>query len=245
MSALGALVSGVAHEVNTPLGNALIGSNIISIESEKLVNNLNNNTLKKSTLTQRLETINESSILLNKTLIYANDLIKSFKQVSVDQMTEEIRKINLNEYLNEIFLTNKNKLKQISVSININCSDDLNLNTFPGFISQIFNNFIQNSIIHGFEHKKQNCIISVEVKELENNLLYISYKDNGKGVNKEIEKKIFEPFVTDKKNNGGTGLGLSVVYNIVTHKLGGTINLIHLELGCEFGITIQKNFKNE
>ena len=224
MSALGNLVSGIAHEVNTPLGNAITSSSIISKESNLIIEEFEKGTLTRSKMEKKLSILNKSSELLTKTLYYASGLIKSFKQISIDQVTNDIRVFNIKTYVEEIFLTNHNKLKLIPVEISIIADDNIKINTSPGVIAQILNNLIQNSVIHGFENFKGKAKISVLLKTKEEELI-IEYIDNGQGINKEIKDKIFEPFVTTKRNAGGTGLGLNIVYNLVYQKLKGSIHV--------------------
>ena len=238
MAALGSLVSGVAHEVNTPLGNAVTGSSIIRGECQELLKMMDNGTLKKSILSDKLMHLEEASRLLSKSVTNAADLIKSFKKISVDQSLEAKREFDPQAYINEVFLTFRNKLKQVPVSVDIVCKEKIVLNSFPGAFAQIFNNFIQNSIMHGFEHKVDNANIRVEIYTKEDKLCIV-YTDNGGGADESIKKKIFEPFVTTKRNAGGTGLGLNIVYNIVTQKLLGTLLFdSELKKGVKFTIII-------
>ncbi|WP_108061663.1 ATP-binding protein [Poseidonibacter lekithochrous] len=238
LSALGNLVSGIAHEVNTPLGNAITGSSVITKETQALVEEFNDGTLKKSTMQRRLDVINETSSLLSRTLHYASGLIKSFKQISVDQVTNDIREIQIKDYIEEVFLTNHNKLKLVPAKVTIEANDDLVIKTSPGVISQIINNLIQNSIKHGFDNYKGEAQISVCIEEKDENLI-IEYEDNGIGINEDIKEKVFEPFVTTKRNSGGTGLGLNIVYNLIIQKLKGSLEMTSTEnIGTKFIITI-------
>jgi len=245
MSALGNLVSGIAHEVNTPLGNAITSSSIIQKETSSLFKSFEEGTLKRSTLDSKLNILNESSSLLVKTLNYASELIRSFKQISVDQATNDIRKFEIKEYIYEIFLTNHNKLKLIPVNISIYGDDDVKIKNSPGIIGQIFNNLIQNSITHGFDEFKGNARITV-LLEVKNEDLIIEYSDNGKGIPQDLIGKVFEPFVTTKRNAGGTGLGLNIVYNLVTQKLQGKIQIqSQKDLGVKFIITIPLEYRRK
>ena len=246
MSALGNLVSGIAHEVNTPLGNAITTSSIIKKESTHLLEDLSNGVLKRSVMESRLNVLNESSALLIKSLNYSSNLIKSFKQISVDQVTNDIREFNIKNYIEEIFLTNNNQLKIIPVAIVIKCEDDdLLIKTSPGVIAQIINNLIQNSIIHGFNDFKTNAKINVMITT-EGKMISIVYEDNGKGIDETIKDKIFEPFITTKRNAGGTGLGLNIVYNLIYQKLKGSLTLKSEEnVSTRFIIKIPKTYSNE
>ena len=246
MSALGNLVSGLAHEVNTPLGNAITSSSIIQKESNHLLEDIKNNTLKRSIMESRLFILSESSHLLVRTLDYASNLIKSFKQISVDQITNDIREFNIKDYIKEIFLTNSNKLKSIPVKIIIKCEEDgLLIKTSPGVIAQIFNNLIQNSIIHGFNNFKNNARIKVIISS-KKDMINIVYEDNGQGIDLNIKESVFEPFITTKRNSGGTGLGLNIVYNLIYQRLKGSLTLTSKkDVGTKFVIEIPKIYSNE
>jgi len=238
MASLGSLVSGVAHEVNTPLGNAVTGSTIIKKEAKFLLDSMQNATLKKSTLQESLIHINETSRLLYKSINTAANLVRSFKQMSVDQSIEQKRKFDIVEYVNEIFLTFHNKLKKIPVDVELISEDIIIIDSYPGVFSQLLNNFIQNSIIHGFEDKKDNAKITIELSIMDEVLVLI-YADNGSGMDEELKAKAFDPFVTTKRNAGGTGLGLNIVYNLITQKLKGTLVLdTNKNKGTKFIITI-------
>ena len=187
----------------------------------------------------RLQVLIDSSRLLNKTLKYSADLIKSFKQISVDQITNDIRSIDIQQYINEIFLTNHNRLKILPVEVNITSNkDEIIINTSAGIFGQVFNNLIQNSIIHGFENIQKKAVINVDLIK-EDEKLIIIYEDNGLGIEESIKDRIYEPFVTTKRNSGGTGLGLNIVYNLITQKLKGTLHLESTRnIGTKFIITI-------
>ena len=224
MAALGGLVSGLSHEVNTPLGNALTGASIIEHETQELDRFIKENTLKKSILEEKLHILSSTATLLVKTITQAASLIRSFKKISVDQTHEENRKFNLYEYINEIFLTFHNKLKKVPIEVIIKGDESLDIYSYPGVFAQIINNLIQNALMHAFPNEYQNSKITVMFERIENNLV-LHFIDNGVGINESVKGKIFEPFVTTKRNEGGTGLGLNIVYNIVAQKLAGTIKL--------------------
>lgn len=225
MAALGALVSGISHEVNTPLGNALTGASIIQHEVRELDKLFNANSLKKSSLEDIIQTLGATSSLLMKTLTQAANLIRSFKKISVDQVHEEKRLFNLHDYVNEIFLTFHNKLKQVPVEVIIRGSESCQINSYPGVFAQIINNMIQNSLLHAFPDKHTSAKIIVTFELLPDDNLLFEFTDNGEGVNESVKEKIFEPFITTKRNAGGTGIGLNIVYNIVAQKLHGTIDM--------------------
>jgi len=233
MASLGSLVSGVAHEINTPLGNALTGSTILHSDAKNLLQMINNGTLKKSTLQEGLKDIEETSSLVVSSITRAANLVKSFKQMSVDQTIEAIRDFNLHTYFNEVLLTFKGKLKQVPAHVTINGDENILIKSYPGVLAQILNNLINNSILHGFEHKKEDARITIHL-EIREDKLYFIYSDNGSGIDESIKDKVFDPFVTTKRNAGGTGLGLNILYNLVTQKLKGEL---HLESKKDEGVT--------
>ncbi len=249
MSLLGNLVSGIAHEVNTPLGNALVGSSIINKECNKIQKSLETNTLKYSELNNSIDVLQKTSVLLNTTLVYASNLVKGFKEISVDQRTDELRNFFLISYLKEIFLTNNNKLKKIPVSVRIkyisntdtDTDTDIKLKSFPGIVAQIFNNLIQNSIIHGFENIQKQAKINITIFVKNDNLI-VHYYDNGKGIKENIINNIFEPFITTKRSEGSCGLGLNIIHNLVFKKLKGSIKVISkINQGSKFILTFPIN----
>lgn len=238
MASLGALVSGVAHEVNTPLGNAITGSSIIKQETAELEKRMNNGTMTKSYLQETITSLNETARLLFKSVDSAATLVRSFKKISVDQSIEDKRKFDIVEYTKEVVQTFNSKLKSIPVKVIIEASDSIIIYSFPGTFAQLLNNFIQNAIIHAFEFKKENAIINIKMN-LVNNVFELSFEDNGAGMSEEIKKKAFDPFVTTKRNAGGTGLGLHIAYNLVSQKLKGTIELQTQEgIGTKFIVYI-------
>jgi signal transduction histidine kinase len=147
--------------------------------------------------------------------------VRSFKQVAVDQSSDDHRQFALLPYIKEILLSLQPKLKGRNIDIQIDCPIELNVDTYPGAISQILTNFIMNSLHHGFESLPKGIIhIAIEKQE---NLLQLIYADNGTGMNQEALSKLFDPFYTTKRGQGGSGLGAHIVYNLVTGLLGGSI----------------------
>ncbi|MDD5158154.1 HAMP domain-containing sensor histidine kinase [Sulfurimonas sp.] len=234
MASLGTLVSGVAHEINTPLGVALTGISQITHEVKKLETNYKNEMLTEEALNEYIATMKQLTQTINDRLNNAALLVKSFKHISVDQHFEDKREFHLKKYIDDLFLGLQNLIKSKRVQIVNTIDETLVLESYPGIFSQIFSNLILNSIKHGFEQNTENIIkISVEL----NDYLIIHYQDNGVGVTDEIEKKIFDPFFTTKRGEGGSGLGLNVVYNLITQKLKGKLSLVRV-LPHGLGLTI-------
>ncbi|HEX5329620.1 ATP-binding protein [Sulfuricurvum sp.] len=238
MAALGNLVSGVAHEVNTPLGNAITGGSIIVRETQQLLHQMEEGTLKKTVMEQKLTILNETSHLLLNSINHAANLIRSFKRISVDQSVEDKQEFNLYEYLEEILLTFHNKLKKVPVTVILEGDRDLLIKSYPGVYAQIISNFIQNSLLHGFSGSSTEATITIRFNT-EGKRLILTYSDNGVGMDEKIKKIAFEPFTTTKRNAGGTGLGLNIVYNLITQKLKGEISLrSEPQKGVEFTLTL-------
>ena len=151
----------------------------------------------------------------------AAELVSSFKQVAVDQSSENRRQFNLKEYINEILLSLRPRYKKTEHTIEVSCEDDIELNSFPGAFSQILNNLIMNSLIHGFREMEKGTI-TVNISRQEKNILFV-YRDNGRGMGPEEREKVFDPFYTTMRGKGGTGLGMSIVFNLITQTLKGGI----------------------
>lgn len=240
MASLGQLVAGVAHEINTPVGIGVTAASHLDEaikHTEKLVEQ---NTIKKSELLQFLDDSRESSQLILRNLSRASELIRNFKSVAVDQSIEEKREINLNTYIYEVFSSLLPKFKHSEIELAYICKQDININTYPGSIAQIITNLVLNAKNHAFQEDQSGKIFVEAFQEDETVTLRVT--DDGCGVAEEIRDKIFDPFVTTKRNQGGTGLGLNIVYNIVKQKLNGFIEVTSkIGAGTIFTITFPKN----
>jgi signal transduction histidine kinase len=221
MAALGRLVAGIAHEVNTPIGIGVTAASHLKKEIKNFNEHYLNESLSKNSFEEFIDTSTQSSDILLNNLERAANIIQNFKQVSVDQSSDTIRNFFLKEYLDSIVINLKPSLKQSSPLIEILCPKNLQIESNPGAFYQIFTNLIMNSVIHGFEEKENGHII-IEVHQKGNDLEII-YKDNGKGMSKENLDKVFDPFFTTRRSLGGSGLGTHIIYNLVTQKLHGTI----------------------
>jgi C4-dicarboxylate-specific signal transduction histidine kinase len=244
MSALGNLVAGVAHEVNTPLGISITAASIFKNEIKSIQERLDENKLTKSALHNFIETIAEADDILMKNLDRAALLIKNFKKISVDQGSEDIRDFELNAYMQEVLTTFKNELRYRPVTLDIKSKDTVILmHSYPGAIAQIIVNMLQNALVHAFDDEQEGKIV-IETQKY-NDKVKIIFSDDGKGVDKSIANKIFEPFITTKRHEGGTGLGLNITYNLVTQQLGGTMRIdsehkkgtsFIIEIPCELAV---------
>jgi signal transduction histidine kinase len=151
----------------------------------------------------------------------AANLIQSFKKIAVDQSSESWQTVELESYLKDIVVSLTPRLKKTKIKISIQCPETLRINTMPGALSQIITNFVTNSLMHGFSEGQEGEITITAKSEKQSTVL--TYADNGKGIARENIDKVFEPFFTTARGQGGSGLGLHLVYNIVTRNLGGSI----------------------
>ena len=219
---LGSLVAGISHEINTPIGICVTTASHVQEEALKLKKAFEENTVTKRQFEEHLDLILQTSSLIIANTETASSLVTSFKKIAVDQSYESIIAFNLNDYLKDIFLSLKPQLKkQKNLEIDINCPDKIIINIYPSAIYQILTNLVMNSIIHGFENR-ETCRISLRIYDKEQYIEMI-YSDNGIGMDAEVVKRMYEPFFTTKRGFGGSGLGMNIVYNIVTHKLKGSI----------------------
>ncbi len=237
MAALGSLVAGVAHEINTPVGTSITVASNLAAKTQDFADNIANGQLKRSILNNYLEVAQKSSDLLVQNLNRAGELVNSFKQVAVDQTNLELRYFKVKEYIEGILLNLAPQLKQSPHKLIVSGDDNLKINNYAGSLAQIVTNLVMNSLIHAYPQGKAGELHFEILSEGED--IKIIYSDDGCGIPQENLSKIFEPFFTTKRNEGGTGLGLHIVYNLITHKLQGNIDIeSSLEKGTKFTLTI-------
>ena len=223
LASLGALVAGVAHEINTPLGVCVTATSHLEEELQVALEAQARGPLSEEHLSQFFESATDAVRILKSNTQRAAKLINSFKQVSVDQASGEMRSVNLAEYLNEVLATLRPNLKSKPVSVNISCPPDFNIDTYPGALAQVITNLVMNSVIHGFEGRARGAI-NIEAQR-DGDTLHLQYSDDGNGTDETGLKKIFDPFYTTKRGTGGSGLGAHIVYNLITGPLGGRVQV--------------------
>ncbi|MEW8034368.1 MAG: ATP-binding protein [Candidatus Thiodiazotropha endolucinida] len=223
LAALGSLVAGVAHEVNTPIGVAMTSISACSEEIRQLKKLYEDEELSESDMDAFFETVYESMRLAKSGLDQAARLISSFKMISVDQNIDDIRQFDVCEYLRDIIRTFKNQLKKTKIQVNLDCPQQLMVKTYPGSLSQILNNLLSNVINHAYEPQEPG-IIHIQVEQ-KGNRLFLLFEDYGKGMDRALKDMIFQPFTTTARNKGGSGLGLNIVYNLVVQRFGGEIEV--------------------
>ena len=226
MASLGAMVAGVAHELNTPIGNALMVASTLSDVHRDFVKGSSKG-FSRTSFNQYLDSVDESSKILNRTLSRTADLIVSFKQIAVDRTSEKRRKFDLQEIINEIVITISPSLKKTPHQFISEVPTGIVLDSYPGSLGQVFINLITNSLMHAYDDSEISSFVgNIRVSvEQDDKTIKIVFSDDGKGVMDQNKNKVFDPFFTTKLGQGGSGLGLSIVFNIVTGILGGTIDL--------------------
>lgn len=239
MAALGGLVAGIAHEINTPLGIGVTAASHLEDETRKLMKLVGEGKVSRGALDAYQSEALSSAQLILSNLRRAGQLIKSFKQVAVDQSSEQAREIDLRTYLEEVLVSLGPALKKTPHTVSIKCPENLRIYTYPGAISQIVVNLVMNSLIHAFDGIARGEI-RIECESYDEEWLLL-YRDNGVGMSEDVRQRVFDPFFTTKRGQGGSGLGLHVVYNLVTQLLRGSLDCISAPgKGVEFQIQMPK-----
>lgn len=224
LASLGQLVAGVAHEINTPLGVAVAAASQLDAETRRMHALAADGRLKRSELDSFLSLTRELADLLLNSSQRAGSLIRSFKQVSADQASDALRDIDLPQYVREVLRTLEPMLRRSGVSVRVEGVESLTMQSYPGPIAQVLTNLIQNALLHAFEGVNDPSLtLRVEARSASQALLTV--RDNGNGMPPEVRDKVFEPFFTTKRNQGGTGLGMHIIHNLVTGPLGGEIQV--------------------
>ncbi|UDN23014.1 ATP-binding protein [Aeromonas veronii] len=223
MASLGSLVAGVAHEINTPIGISVTASSYLQERVADFKSHIESKQLSRSYLNEFTVNLDESMQLLQSNLRRASELIASFKQVAVDQSSEARYNFSLADNLHQVVVSLGHKLKKSQCEVDIQCDPKLSIFSFPGSFTQIYSNLILNSINHGFDNWDKPKKITIKVEQ-QGEELFIDYSDNGRGIPPEILPRIFDPFVTSKRGQGGSGLGTHIIYNLVVQLLKGRIS---------------------
>lgn len=223
LASLGGLVAGVAHEINTPLGICVTATSHLVQELKLTREELAAGELTEDSLNAFLDIVDQSLRIMTTNTQRAASLVRSFKQVAVDQSSDDIRSFKLRAYLDEVLLSLQPKIKGRKVAVQVDCPQDLVLDSFPGAVSQIVTNMVVNSLVHGFE-RDQAGTIAIRVQEADGEVTF-DYADDGAGMDQEALEKLFDPFFTTKRGSGGSGLGAHILYNLVTGALGGTVQV--------------------
>ncbi|WP_394129628.1 sensor histidine kinase [Shewanella maritima] len=224
MASLGALVAGVSHEINTPIGIAVTMSSTFDNNMRRFLEQAKNGDATLEDLVEFETESLEGLAIMQRALNQAAELIHSFKQVAIDQSSEVKRQFNLHEVLSEVFHTLQHQIKNTQYSVKLDCDQSITLNSYPGPLGQVITNLFNNAIIHGFDGRDQG-LIALTVSQKNAHTVHIDFRDNGNGIAKDNLNKIFDPFFTTKLGKGSSGLGMNIAYNIVNSVLGGDVSI--------------------
>ncbi|MCV2357205.1 PAS domain S-box protein [Paucibacter sp. B2R-40] len=236
LASLGSLVAGIAHELNTPIGNAMLMATTLAAR-QKAFEAAVADGLRRSTLQNFLDGLREASTMLEASLSRAAELISSFKQVAVDQSSYQRRSFDLREVLHETALSLGPSLKLCGTRLLEDVPAGLLMDSYPGPLIQVFMNIVNNAVLHAFEPGRSGCV-TIAARALGEDSVVIKVADDGCGMSSEHLQRAFDPFFTTKLGQGGSGLGLHIVYNLVTGLLGGKVSL-RSELGQGTQISIE------
>lgn len=225
LASLGALVAGVAHELNTPIGNGVIAVSTVRGALQNFRDSSAHG-LKRSALDTLIETVETGTDIAERNMARAAELITSFKQVAADQSSSQRRHFSLHEVVSEIALTLRPSLRHSNAALVLQVPEGITLDSYPGPLGQVLTNLINNAILHAFATQPDGRVtISAQVCSPQE--VCVTVADNGIGIDPEILPRIFDPFVTSKMGRGGTGLGLNIAHNLTVQVLGGDINVIN------------------
>jgi signal transduction histidine kinase len=229
MAALGSLVSGIAHEINTPMSIGITAASYMNERTRNIMAEWDAQNLTREALEQYLRDTGESSGIVLANLDHAARIIKSLKQVAVDQQLDEHREFELVSYIKDIIMSLKHQLRPGKHQIALESGNPVLVDTYPGVITQVINNLVFNSITHGFGDREGGQI-RISARDEGDDVILV-YRDDGRGLAEDELKHIFEPFYTTRRGQGGTGLGMNIVQNLVRDKLKGSIEIAQPEGG--------------
>ena len=247
MASLGGMVAGVAHEINTPVGVGVTAITYLEGETKQFENAFQQGGLTKENLSHYLSTVTESSNIVISNLKRAALLIQNFKKVAVNQSRSHNEEFLLQPFIDELLHSLQPRFRQHPITIEVDCSPNLTMHSDAGALSQVLINLIENSLIHAYPEQDSGLIhiqatLSEETTKestIKTPMITLNYQDDGVGMSESVRQHIFEPFFTTRRNSGGSGLGMQIVYNLVVHRLQGTIQVwSQPEQGSHFLITL-------
>jgi len=212
----------VAHELNTPIGNSLLMASTLQERSNALARRLQDATLRRSDLEAYMAATNDASALIVRSLHNAAELVSSFRQVSVDQASDQRRRFDLARACHEIGATMMNTVRRAGHALELDVPQGIVMDGYPGPLGQVIINFVNNAMLHAFAAPGGTMTLQASLLEGQ---VRLRFSDNGHGIDAAHVGRIFDPFFTTRMGQGGTGLGLNIAYNIVTTLLGGTIRV--------------------
>jgi signal transduction histidine kinase len=245
LAALGGLVAGVAHEVNNPIGISLTVASSFARRAEMFESELKTEQLRRSKLDEFVKTSRDAAQQLVANLQRAGELIQSFKQVAVDRSHAERRQFSLGEATDQIVASLRPVLKKAAITLAVDVPEGLLIDGYPGSYGQILTNLFLNAANHAFVNGRTGTI-TISARARGSDDVEIIFADNGAGMTPDVQRQAFDPFFTTRRNEGGTGLGLHIVYNLVTQQLGGRMMLeSRLGQGTTFRIIMPRIAKGQ
>jgi PAS domain S-box-containing protein len=224
LAALGRLVAGIAHEVNNPVGISLTVASALERRTALFAGEVARGDLRRSSLNDYLETSRDASTQLVSNLNRAAELITSFKQVAADRNYSDQRVFDLGDLTEQVVMSLRPGLRKQNLTLNVDCQPNLTMNSYPGPYGQVLTNLFLNSVAHAFPDGNAGAV-DIQVRASGKDNVEILFSDNGVGMSLDVRRRAFDPFFTTRRDQGGTGLGLHIVYSIVTTRLGGRLDL--------------------
>ncbi|MBR1232431.1 HAMP domain-containing histidine kinase [Bradyrhizobium sp. AUGA SZCCT0182] len=235
LAALGRLVAGVAHEINTPVGTSLTVASALIDKTKRFEADVAKGDVRRSTLSEFIAASREAASQIMFNLGNAVELIQSFKQVAADRNVSDRRRFDLGEVTEQVVRGLRYGLRGQNLTVAVECEPDLAMNSYPGPYGQVLTNLVLNSAAHAFPDGGRGSVhIAAQASGKGN--VEVLFSDDGCGMTPEVKRQVFDPFFTTRRDQGNTGLGLHIVHNIVTNRLGGRI---HLETKPGMGTKIQ------
>ena len=228
LAALGSLVAGIAHELNTPIGNGMMAASTMTDLTRGFLKESEQG-IKRSSLNTFLDNLQKGSAILLSNLTRAGDLIASFKQVAVDRTTSRGRRFQLASVVSEVLLTLQPKIKKTAFQFQQEIDERIVMESYPGPLGQVLSNLIENAMLHGFDGRSHGTV-KIAAQMMGQDVVHLFIQDDGCGIASDNLKRIYDPFFTTKLGAGGSGLGLHITHNIVTGILVGRIK-VQSELG--------------
>lgn len=225
LAALGQLVAGIAHEINTPIGVALTIATYLEEESRGLQTLVSEGKLKRSALDSYLGATTEGTVRMRQNIDRAATLIRNFKRVAVDQTSEHRERFSMDQFISGLMDSILPQYKRSGHTVTWTCDDRLIIDSYPGALGQVITNLVNNAVIHAFEPGTKGTVRVTATAGRDPNRIDVTVADDGRGIPEDTLPHIFEPFFTTKRGEGGSGLGLQIVHNLVTSLLHGTLDV--------------------
>ena len=224
LAALGRLVAGVAHEINNPVGICLTVASTLERRTALFWAEVARGDVKRSSLNDFLETSCNGSAQLVANLNRVAELIQSFKQVAADRISSDQRTFDLGDLVEQVLMSLRPSLRERNLTLDVECQPNLLINSYPGQYGQLLTIVLLNSVAHAFPDGKEG-IVAIKVRASGEDSVEILLSDDGCGMSADVRRQAFDPFYTTRRDLGSTGLGLHILHNIVTNRLGGRLNL--------------------